>query len=448
MPTLRFLVVALTILAAGPLGAAETFSLVEDASSGRTFAVSAEITGEGTFEFQPPEQGTKAVEHPVALKASFDYAERRLAAAGRDESAYRSIREYGEADSEIRVGNQSSTPTLRASRRTIVAAATREGVIAYAPDGPLTANEVELLPYPGDSVLLHALLPRTGVAVGETWTPDPWVAPALAGTDVAFDSSLTCRLESVRGGSATVTFDGHVEGAVKGATSETTLKGSFEYDLGVAAIVVAAFTQNEKRAIGPLSPGMKITLKSTVRRSPASEGATIADAKAESVPLDPPAELLRVEHPAPFAVSVAGERAWRLFHQTGQLLILRLLDRGGLIAQCNIAPGPKVAPGERTPEQVFQEDIRRSLGDQLTEIVSAEEVKGGDLEIYRVTATGKVRDSERVWRYYLVTAPDGRQAAFVVTVEPGDLRRLADRDVELVTSLKFLASAEPQAAKE
>ena len=97
---------------------------------------------------------------------------------------------------------------------------------------------------------------------------------------------------------------------------------------------------------------------------------------------------------------------------------------------------------------MFQDDIRRSLGEQLTEITSAEEVKGHELSIYRVTARGKVKESDRVWRYYLVTAPDGRQAAFVVTVEPTDLGRLGDRDLDLVLSLKFDAPSAPRAARE
>lgn len=448
MPTLRISLVALASFLCAPLVAAETFTLTEDASSGRTFVVTAAITGDGTFSFQPPELGAKPVEHPVVLKADFRYAERPLPPAGRDEAAFRALRDYERADSTIRVGEQASSPTLRQTRRRVVARATREGVSVYSTEGALTANEVELLPYPGDSLLLQALLPRQAVAVGESWSPDSWVAPALAGTEVAFDQKLNCRLETVRDGRAVVTFDGSVQGAVKGATSETTLKGTLEYELTSSAIIAADLTQNEKRAIGPLSPGMTLTLKSVVRRSPSAAEQSISDEVAEAVPLEPPAESLRIEHHAPFAVSLTCDRDWRLFHQTGQLLILRLLDGGGLVAQCNIAPGPKVAAGERTPEQVFQDDIRRSLGEQLTEVVAAEEVMGANLAIYRVTATGKVRGTDRVWRYYLLTAPDGRQAAFVFTVEPADLKRLADRDLDLVTSLKFLAPAEPQAAKD
>ena len=98
MPTLRCSIVALASVWASTLFAAETFSLTEDTSSGRTYEVSAEVTGDGTFQFQAPEQGAAPVEHPVTLKAEFRYAERPLPPAGRHEAAYRSLREYEQAD--------------------------------------------------------------------------------------------------------------------------------------------------------------------------------------------------------------------------------------------------------------------------------------------------------------------------------------------------------------
>ncbi|HEX6985652.1 MAG TPA: hypothetical protein VF170_09755 [Planctomycetaceae bacterium] len=448
MPILRSLTLLALGLAAAPLSAAETFSLREDPSAGATRSVVADVTGEGTFEFQPPEREAKPVTHPVTLKGSFRFAERRLPPAGRDEAAFRALRRFQEARSEIRVGGQTSVPRLRDERANVVARGTRKGVSSYSPDGPLTATEAELLPFPGDPLLLAALLPSREVTVGETWTPDAWVAPAMAGAEVSLNSKMTCRLESVRDGRATVRFDGEVEGATKGATSKTALSGTLGYDVAAAAVVAAELTHTEKRSIGPLAPGMSLTLKSVVQRTPAPADAAIADAETAAVPLDPPAEALWIEHAAPFGVTLAAERDWQVFHQTGQLVILRLLDQGGLVAQCNVAPAPKVKPGERTPERQFQEDIRRSLGEQLSEITAAEEIQNGTgLAVYRVTATGKVRESDRLWRYYLVTAPDGRQAAFVFTIEPATLGRLGKRDLELVLSATFPPQSEPTPAR-
>src|SRR5690606_36572151 len=130
------------------------------------------------------------------LTATFRYAERRLPAAGRDEAACRALRHYNAAQSDINVGGQRSSPRLRNERRRLVIRIERGVISPYCLDGPLTSKEVELLPSLGDSLLLAALLPGREIAVGETWIPNPWVAPALAGAEAALNSNLTARLES------------------------------------------------------------------------------------------------------------------------------------------------------------------------------------------------------------------------------------------------------------
>jgi hypothetical protein len=428
-------------------GSARTFRLADDPLSRQTWTIVAEVTGEGQFQFQPPEAAASPVTHPASVKASFHFEERRLLPSGREEAAFRALRRYHEAVSTIRVGGQTSVPALRNSRSQIVARATRQGVSTYSPDGPLTATELEILPFPGDPLLLAALLPGREVSVGETWTPDSWIGPAMAAAEVSLNAKMSCKLESVREGLATLRFEGTIEGATKGATSETRLAGTVTYHLQLATITSAEVTHTEKRSIGPLAPGMELTLTTHLRRAAAATEDAIGDAETASVPLEPPAEALRVEYPAQFGVTLACDRDWKIFHQTSQLLILRLLDHGGLIAQCNLAPAPRVQAGGRTPETQFQQDIRRSLGEQLTEIVAAEELVGFENSIYRVIAAGKVKNVDRLWRYYLITAPDGRQASFVFTLDPADQRRLGNRDLDLVGSLRFVEEEAPTPAR-
>jgi hypothetical protein len=187
---------------------------------------------------------------------------------------------------------------------------------------------------------------------------------------------------------------------------------------------------------------MTLNLTAELRRSPAD-----SDFPAElvaSIPLEPAAESLRIEHPLLFGARLVCDRDWTAFQSTSRLVVLRLLDHGGIVAQCNVAPGPKVAAGERTPERQFQEDVVKALGDKLDKIVSADEVLGPSKNrIYRVTAVGTSEGTAMVWRYYLVSAPDGQQAAFAFTAEDSQLARLADRDVALVNSLEFLAPPTP-----
>lgn len=441
-------VIAFAVACSGAVSlAAEKFLLTEDSSSDVIRAYESRITGEGTLEFHPGPNADQPVTHPIKMVAAFRFAERRLPAAGRDDAAWRSIRQYDEAKSQIDVGGQTSLPSLRPERRTLVVTADRAGLLPYSPDGPLSSREVELLPSLGDPLLLAALLPDREVGVAESWTPPTWIGPAIAGTEVSFNSELTCRLLSVAQGLAKLSFDGKVSGATKGSTTETSLSGEFEFDLNTRAIVSAEVSQSEKRSIGPVTPGMTLTLKAKVRKAADIPSDAISSVDVASIPLRPAVEDLTVEHTLPFSALLKGERDWLAVQQNGQLLVLRLLDHGGIVAQCNIAPAPKVLAGERTDERQFQADIRRTLGEQLSEIVTAEEVVGiENHRVYRVTALGKAEDTDMIWRYYLVAAPDGRQAAFAFTIEASQLPRLGERDVELVKGIQFADQSAPQTA--
>ena len=141
-------------------------------------------------------------------------------------------------------------------------------------------------------------------------------------------------------------------------------------------------------------------------------------------------------------------RDWHVFHQSEQSTVLRLLDKGSLISQCNISRIPAVAPGRHTPEERFQADIRIALGDKLAEIERAEQLETTDGRfLYRVTGVGDSNGEPMHWIYYLCAGPDGRQASFVFAVESKLLDQLANRDVEIVRSLEFLKPAPPRAAE-
>jgi hypothetical protein len=448
MQTFRGLIGCLLVGSAFSASAAERFLLSEKADETATWLVTSEIGGTGTLEFQPALKSDEAITHPITIEAGFRYAERRLPSAGRAEAAWRSFRHYDQARSRIRVREQTSLPELRPDRRRVVVQADRAGLLYYSPAGPMTSQEIELLPSLGDPLLVAALLPGREVSVGETWTPEPWVGPAIAGTEVSFNSSLTCRLQSVDDGQAIIAIDGKISGAAKGATTETTLAGTLQFDVAARSVAAAELKQTEKRSVGPVTPGMTLSLTAKLTKTPAPETAQIATAEVASIPFEPARDDLRIEHRLPFDARLVCDREWMAFKQTGSLLVLRLLDHGGMVAQCNVAPAPKVRPGERTPEEQFQQDIRASLGDQLTEIIAAEELKGPTArKLYRVTAKGKADESEMVWRYYLASDPDGRQAAFVFTAEASQLARLGDRDLDVVDSLEFLDQVEPTIAK-
>ena len=136
--------------------------------------------------------------------------------------------------------------------------------------------------------------------------------------------------------------------------------------------------------------------------------------------------------------------SWHVFQQTPQIAVLRLMDHGTFVAQCNLAPVRAANAGEHVPEQQFQNDIRTSLGKRLKTIEKAETIPTDDHRfLYRVTAIGEANKVPITWIYYLCAAPNGLQISFVFAVETALRERLGNRDLQMLKSLRFLETPKP-----
>ena len=417
--------------------AGETYTLSAGADDTRVFSVTSRVTVDGHLETSLG--GGKAQALKLHVEASFRHRERRLSGAGRNAAAYRALRIYDRADAVIKVSQQSLSSRLRPKRRLIVAQGRRSGLILYSPRGMLTGNEIELLDGPGDSLAMPALLPPRAVAVGDVWSPENWVIQMLTGTDAVLKSRLECKLESVRTDVARITFQGNLKGAVDGAATKIKLSGHLTYNVRQRFITGWELIQTEKTSVGPVSPGLDVTAKVIAKQTPAPEPGPLTDALVGTIPLEPKPEQMLLVFRSPMNIQFPYDRHWHIFHQTGKLAVLRLLKKGSLIAQCNLRAVTSAAPGQHTSEQQFQADIREALGANLKAITKAEQLKVADGRfLYRVTAQGTSNGIEMDWIYYLCAAPSGRQVSLVFSVETKLREKLTNRDLEIVSKLRFL----------
>jgi len=439
---------AAAILGAGLIHAAiaaEKYTIAEPAGDTRVFSVDVLPRVAGHLETAAGDG--KAVAHKLDINAALRYRERRLSGAGRDAEAFRALRHYREAEARVAVGQQITSSRLRDQRRMMVARGQRDGVSLYSPAGPMSYEELELLRVPGDSLAALTLLPPKEVETGEKWTIPSWAAQMLTGTEAALKAEIVCTLQRVRGDVAHVEFSGRVEGASAGAAAEVDVDGHYLFDLRNGYLSHLELSQKEKRTVGPVTPGIDVTARIVLDRAPAPEKGPLSDEAAAAVPLDPDPASLLLEFRSPWNIRFGYDRNWHVFHQSDQVAVLRLLDKGSLVAQCNVSPVPAMAAGQHTSEEEFQADVREALGERLKKIESAARIPtDGNQFRFRVVATGEANKIPMQWTYYLCADPSGRQAAFVFAVEAKLAGQLANRDLAIVQSLEFLAE-QPVPAK-
>jgi hypothetical protein len=425
-----FAIACLPTLSAGAV------RLTESADDDRPFSVRCRMKVNGTL--QTATQGGKAIGLTMSVDAKLSFLERRLQVGGKDAASLRSLRHYDLAEANIDIGGRKTVNRLNDQLKLIVAEGQVNGIRRYSPTAQLDYDSLELLRTPGDSLAIIGLLPEKAVDVNSTWEPAAWVLPMLAGVDAVSESKLTCSIEKIDQQYAVIKIVGNLQGAMLGALTKISVEGQVAYDLKNKHIRQARIVQREERAVGTVSPGMKITATMYIDKQASGVKGRLTDQTLSSIPINASDQQLALKFISPWNIEFSFDRKWHIFHQNSDVGVLRLVEAGSLVAQCNVTPIQPAAAGKHTSERQFQFDIQKALGNQFKQITSAQQLKTNDGRfIYRVIAVGQSRNIEMIWLYYLCAAPDGSQAALVFSVESKLLEKLGKRDLAIVQSLTF-----------
>jgi hypothetical protein len=317
----------------------------------------------------------------------------------------------------------------------------RDGpVVVASPFGPLTRSELELVEGLGDPLALAGLLPPKPVVPGEHWRVHDWAAQAVSGYDQIVSNDLTATLESVDAARARIRLNGVTRGSALGGSGTITVEGFLTFDRRLAGIDQLELSRVEVRQPGPIEAGLDVKSSLSMRRQPVVPPATLGDAALAGVPLEitPEREMLRLSGPDGKSTLVH-DRHWHLFWVDPKLIVLKRLDQGQVVAQCNIALGPAAAKGRHQDPNQFRDDIRRALKQRFVEFLGAGEVAGhpaGGFR-YKVGVQGREGDFPVVWYYYLLASPEGDQLLATYTLAADHAQAFGEEDLKMIGTLQW-----------
>jgi hypothetical protein len=361
----------------------------------------------------------------------------RLVAVVKDTGHLRSVRYYKLADAAIKIDKGGLKPHLRDERR-LIAVATGEGVpTLFSPQGPLNREELELIDVPGNSLLVDELLPAHAVAVHDQWQHSDQLLAGLLGLDAVSQTDVRSELKEIDETSARVELSGTVQGAVAGVATEIELKGRYKYQFKQERITWLALLIEEKRSVGHVGPGADVVARLQMTIAPQAEAGPLSDAAIAGLPLEPaPPQTLLEYEPAARDFTIQHDRRWYVMSDKAGTLAMRLVDRGELIAQCNVSKLPNTDPGKHPTLARFQEDVEQSLDKQFKRFLQASEGTNSlGYTVYRVVAEGVAAELPIQWIYYFVADPHGHQVVFAFTLEEQFVPQLAEADEAIVKSL-------------
>jgi hypothetical protein len=284
--------------------------------------------------------------------------------------------------------------------------------------------------------------------IGSDWPLPEATVARLLGLDAISQQDVKCTLDSAKNDVAILSMAGKVAGAVAGVSSDIELKGKLNFDLKKRFVTWLTLAIKESRAIGHAQPGFEVVTTLRMVAAPLAPLTELSDKSLAGMKLTPEASQTLMElNSDTGGFQLIHDRRWNVMVERGDLTVLRLVDRGDLIAQCNVTPQAPLAKGRAETLEAFQSDVKRVLGKNFEEIVEAsEESTDSGLRVLRVVAVGKTGELPIQWTYCNLADESGRRAALVFTLETSLLERFAHIDREFIANFHFVEGKQPTPA--
>lgn len=437
---------------------AASASLIVAAPCGRTFASQTavslraerarggvdrvELTFEVAGDLKWVEEG-KVQRGKMSVVASFLYSEKPLELPGDTDGPLRSVRYYDQAEGAVKSGEHEYRPRLRDQRRLIGVEVDGREVTVFSPQGRLTADERELIDTQGNSLLLDRLLPTKPVATGGTWALSDDLVIALLGLETVTRNEGRSTFRGVADGKARIEVSGRVAGSVRGATAEIELKGQYYFDMKRKRITWFGLLVRENRSIGHVDTGFDAVARLQIKITPGIRCEHLTDAALAQVALKATAELTQLDYESTGGTwRLSHDRRWFVINDQDDRAVLRMIEDGDRLAQCNVAPLSHAADSTELTVEAFQKDVARVLGDHFKNFVQARQRHSeADYRLLRVVAEGESSKVPMQWIYYLVADRHGRRVVLGFVIEQDKLDRFDQADRQLVSTLRLIEPA-------
>lgn len=399
------------------------------------------------------------VRQPISVAGRFDFVE--APAAGATEATV--ARTYREAAAAIVVDGERTEVSLADDAREVLVARVGTAAVPFLPHGFLTREERDLLDIPFDPLLIDALRPTgTGVVVvGDRWDVAADIVAGLVAVDTIETGSLEATLESISDCMARVTLAGVVDGAVDGVPTHVVIEGtatieaapdissdatSLRYRLDGHVSQLTA-TLRERRQASHVAPGFAVEARVTISRAAAlslADSTSVAEvepdpATAPESRRSGPGRPDRLWYHDPSGrFDLVHDARWRAVEQGPGMLVLRLVDRGALLAQCSITALPSVAAADRPTIEELRRDISRSLEGQFERFEeAAAETREDGLAVIRVVSVGAAGELPFHWVHAVLADEAGQRASVAFMMESSLVERFGKADLDLLAGFRL-----------
>jgi hypothetical protein len=254
-------------------------------------------------------------------------------------------------------------------------------------------------------------------------------------------SEIRGELVAISESDARIEFRGQVDGSVDGVPTVIRTVGKLTFDRILGTCSWLAMGVHETREIGKAEPGFDVSAVIKMLRRPLDKPIALPQKPrplAISAPI--PEDRLYVDlRSDELGFAALMDRRWRMMNDVPGAAMIRMIDRDRSIAQCDLRPLVSLEPGAQWTLEALQEDVRRTLGEQLEQFVEADQrVSDSAIRVLRVTAQGAVEGVPIQWVIMHFSDDSGRRLLATFTMEGEHVDEFAGSDIQLANSLRMI----------
>ena len=198
-------------------------------------------------------------------------------------------------------------------------------------------------------------------------------------------------------------------------------------------------TVDENRQAGQVAPGFegKSRVNIQLRSDDGCEYLTTANLKKLTKSRRIKQRLQWMSQEGKFALEY--DPRWKMIASESEAAVLRYVDDGDLMAQCNVVQLPSRPASNPLTLANYRKEIETIIQpDKTAKLTGASEVKTATgLNAFRISVKGVQDEVPVKWIYYHVAAEDGRRLTFIFTLEQEIADVFQPSDQRMVNGLSF-----------
>ena len=415
------------------------------------FRVRLDIDVEGNVDLaaNPLVSRKSASKLPIKSNAKFDYEERYRRPNNRKRSSSDSAisdpvtyaqRYYHDAAADSQLSKLSQTRKLRDEVKATTVRRETLPEVLYANEDYFSRDELDLLRLPVSSIGVDHLLPTGNVSQGTKYRPKPEALASAFNMTSVDASEIEAEVVSLTRDEAKIHFRGNADGSVDGVATMIRTVGKLTFDRTIGVCTWLAMAVHETRDIGIAEPGFDVAATIKMLRKPMDSPVGL---EKKLTPADItgriPADRLYVDlHSDRIGFDALMNRDWRMMSDVPGAAMMRMVRHDRSIAQCDFRSLPSLEPGKQWTLEAFSQDVKQTLGNQMTDLIDADErVSPIGLRVLRVTASGSVQGVPIQWVLMHFSDDSGRRMQATFTLEADNLDAFAGSDLQLSSSLRL-----------